>query len=405
MKPRILFVDDEPKVLEGLRRMLRDMRHEWDMVFVTSGGEALEVLAQSPFNVVVSDMRMPNMDGIQLLTEVRKRHPEAARIILSGQSEKAAILKSIGPTHQFLAKPCDAERLRSTLGRACAVSGFLSSEAVKRLVSQLDSLPSLPSLYIEMMEELESSTASMARVGRIISKDIGMTAKILQCVNSAFFGLQQHISNPVQAAMLLGLDTIKALVLSVHIFSQIDPNKLGEFRLDRLWNHSMNTAVFAREIAKAECRDRKLIDDAFIAGLLHDAGKLLLVTKFPQEYKRALDLAMQENVCAYVSEREILGTTHGEIGGYLLGLWGLDDSAVGAVFFHHVPQKYHALEFTALTAVHVANVLEARTHATNVVGTLPDIDTDYLAEIGKADRVTAWAEICSEISENGEQNE
>jgi HD-like signal output (HDOD) protein len=403
-KKRILFVDDEPRVLADLGLMLESVSYKWDVALAGSGEEALEVLRQSPFDVVVSDLRMPNMDGVQLLAEIEKRHPRIARVILSGQSDKAAVSTSIGSTHQFLAKPFDVERLMSAVGRACAMCNLMSNDAVRRLVSQMDAVPSLPLLYLEILDELESPMASMARVGSIISRDIGMTAKILHLVNSAFFGLPQRLSSPTLAAMLLGVDTIRAFLLSAHVFSEIETAKLREFQLDRLWNHSINTAVYAREIAKVERQNRKLIDEAFVAGLLHDVGKLSLVTKLPSDYRQVLNLILKENVTAYVAESEVFGTTHAEIGGYVLGLWGLPDSVVDAVRSHHYPMGDQNPESVPLMAVHVANVLEAQTHASNVAQTLSQIDSNYLTEIGKANRLSVWTEVCAEITKNREHD-
>ena len=225
MKKRILFVDDEPKILEGLQRTLRSMRQEWEMQFAGSGQEALECLSKEPFDVVVSDMRMPGMDGAQLLKEVMRLYPQIARIILSGHSDQEIVLKSVRIAHQYLAKPCEAETLKSVVTRTCALRELLADDAVRRMVSNMDSIPSLPSLYAEIMEEIQSPNASIQRVGKIISKDMGMTTKILQLVNSAFFGLRRHVSSPSQAVSLLGLDTIRALVLSVHIFTHFDSQK------------------------------------------------------------------------------------------------------------------------------------------------------------------------------------
>jgi CheY-like chemotaxis protein len=206
---RILFVDDEPKVLAWLERMLRSMRHEWEMEFAKSGPEALEALAARPFDVVVSDMRMPGMNGTQLLAEVMQRHPQVVRIILSGNADHETGMKSVGPAHQFLTKPCDVEVVKTTVGRACALRDLLADERLRLLVSQMQSLPSLPSLYEELVRELQLPNASLKRVGEIISKDVGMTAKILQMVNSAFFGLRREVSSIGRALTLLGLENVK----------------------------------------------------------------------------------------------------------------------------------------------------------------------------------------------------
>ncbi len=171
-KKRILFVDDEPRILSGLRRMLRPMRHEWEMSFAGGGQEALDFLSREPFDVIVTDIRMPGMDGVELLKEVRKQHPKIVRIGLSGSADREAIIGAVGLTHQYLAKPCDAETLKSTLTRACARSDLLADDRLKRLISQMGSLPSLPSLYHEMLEEVQSPNATINTVGKIISQDI-----------------------------------------------------------------------------------------------------------------------------------------------------------------------------------------------------------------------------------------
>lgn len=208
MKLSVLFVDDEPHVLQGLQRMMRSMRQEWEIITAGGGLEALDLLSRKPVDVVVTDMRMPGMDGTQLLNEIKNSYPQIVRIILSGQSDREMILKSVRPAHQYLAKPCNDEILKSTIERSCWLRDLLADNSLKQLISRIDSLPSLPTLYLEILRELESPYSSMQKIGEIISRDIGMTAKILQMVNSAFFGFRRHIASPAEAAELLGLETI-----------------------------------------------------------------------------------------------------------------------------------------------------------------------------------------------------
>lgn len=403
MNKRVLFVDDEPNVLDGLQRMLRPLRQEWEMEFVESGGAALEVLRDSHFDVVVSDMRMPGMTGDELLIEVMKRHPHVVRIILSGQSERDMIMKTVGAAHQFLAKPCDADLIKNTVIRACSLRDLLQSESIKSLVAQIDSLPSLPSLYAEIMRELQSPDTSIQKVGKIISEDVGMTAKILQLVNSAFFGLPRHVSSPAQAASLLGLDTVKALVLSVQIFSQFDQTKTHGFHLETLWRHSMVTGVYAKIIATAEEQERKMIDDSLMAGLLHDVGKLVLAANFPEKFSAAIALEAANGLSGWEAEREVIGHSHAEIGAYLLGLWGIPTPIVETLAFHHTPSICSADGFTPLTAVHVANCIENR----GACGGQPkhdiEFDTEYLERLGLTERIPEWIKLC-QIT-NGEEAE
>jgi CheY-like chemotaxis protein len=240
-KRRILFVDDEELLLKGLQRMLRSMRHEWEMRFVDNGQAALDLIQKETFDAVITDMQMPGMSGIQLLETVMQEYPDIVRIILSGQLDQEMILKTVRSAHQHLSKPCDADLLKATLAQAFGLRDLLADENIQKLVSRIESLPSLPSLYLEIMEELQSANTSFKKIGVIIAKDVGMTAKILQMVNSAFFGLRRQISNPQDAVSYLGFETIKSLVLSAKIFSQFDQKKLPGFSLDNLWNHSMLT--------------------------------------------------------------------------------------------------------------------------------------------------------------------
>ena len=401
MKKRILFVDDDRNVLEGLRRMLRNMRHEWEMTFAENGEKALELLRNNVFDVVVSDMRMPAMDGCQLLTRVQALHPDAARIILSGYSDREMILKSVRVAHQFLAKPCDSETVQSTVARALALRELLADETLIRVVSQIEGLPSAPSIYQEITQELNSPNASLQKVTKIISKDVSMTAKILQLANSAFFGLSQHVSSMDRALAVLGFDTVVALVLTVQIFSAHNPSLPG-FSIAALWDHSMTAASFAKAIAKAEKQDRVGVEDAFMGGLLHDIGKLVLATNLSENYRQVMLLVSETKGPLWKVEQEVLGTTHAEVGAYLMGLWGIPDGIVEAIAFHHLPSNCPARGFGPLTAVHAGNALARAKPAGEKDGAPESIDSAYLAEVGLADHLLPWETACRKSLQQGE---
>jgi HD-like signal output (HDOD) protein/CheY-like chemotaxis protein len=400
MKKKILFVDDEPNVLQGIQRMLRERRHEWEMSFAESGEKALEILGKGAFDVVVSDIRMPGIDGPALLDEVMKLYPKTVRVVLSGQSSSKASLRCVRSAHQFLSKPCDAETLKSTIERACALCGLLAEESIKRVVAQMGSCPSLPSLYAEVMEELQSQQASIQKVGRIISKDVGMTAKVLQLVNSAFFGFYHHISDPAQAVTLIGLENLITMILSLHIFSEFDKVKLSRFSLDRLWKHSLYTGGYAKSIAKRENQEINVINDAFAAGVLHDSGKLILANNFSDRYEEATALVREKNITTREAELEIFGTTHSEIGAYLMGIWGLPQPIVEAIALHHNPEVCVHQSFGALSAVHVANIFEHEDHPEDA-GT-SSLDRAYLSKLNLENHLSAWRGICQRVKEDGE---
>ncbi|MEE9168287.1 MAG: HDOD domain-containing protein, partial [bacterium] len=252
MKKRILFVDDDPNILSGLRRKLRRMRHEWDMDFVCDGKEALGKMADALYDVVVSDYMMPGMNGVELLSIIRERFPDCIRIILSGQFERESIIRFMGSAHRYLAKPCGAEKLMSTIRNADILRDMVANDVVGRIFSQIDSLPSLPAVYKELTMELLCEGASAKRIEEILSRDVGTSARILQLVNSAYFGLPRHVGSLVEAVNLLGIETIMGLVLFSNLFSQFNQEKVEAFSIDGLMAHSGGTGRLAKAIASEE---------------------------------------------------------------------------------------------------------------------------------------------------------
>jgi len=389
---RVLFVDDDPNILSGLRRTLRAERGNWEMEFVERAEQALERLAAESFDVVVSDMRMPGMDGAQLLANVRDLYPECTRIILSGHSDQEMILRSVGVAHQFLAKPCDPEELKEAIRRTEHVRRMVHREEIQRLVAKAQRLPSRPDLFTALMEELRNPKASLQRIGEIISSDPVMTAQILRIVNSAFFGLINDVSNPAQAVNLLGLSTVTSLVLTVHVFQEAAGDLLERVGLDFLWQHSLRCGIFARELATHEQLPGHLRDEIFTAGLLHDVGRLVLATNFPGEYEQLVHEAGDRSVTE--AERESFGAGHPEVGAYLLGIWGLPNSIVEAVAWHDAPREAQRSGFSPVLAVHVANVFERMFFPRDEPFEAPRLDLDLLRELGLADRLEAWRDAC-----------
>ena len=396
---RILFVDDEPSILDGLRRSLRSMRKEWKMLFAQSGREALKLMQSEPVDVVITDMKMPEMDGATLLREVRNLHPQTVRIILSGHSESEAIMRSIGSTHQYLSKPCDLEVLKKTLQRTDDLKSLLEHGSIKSLISRMDRLPSLPALFQQVIAELQKPNVSLESIGEIIKQDIAMSAKILQLVNSSYFGLRCQMTDVRRAVTHLGLETISSLVLGAGVFSHYEGVDLPGFSMDGLWRHSIRSANFAMIVSRLENLDSSKTADAYTASMIHDLGKLALVAEAPEMYSQVLDHATDNEVTLYEAELELLGTTHGQVGAYIIGLWGLPDSVLEALAFHDQPMACACTEFGILTIVHAASSLSGELDNSTDKGFTGAIDLEYLTSIGLEERLPVWHQACSEFYE------
>lgn len=357
MRKRLIFVDDEPLVLDGLRRALHGMHDEWEMKFMDTPGAALLAIEREPYDAIVSDMRMPLMDGAQLLTRVKELRGDMIRIILSGQSKQETILRSIVPAHQFLSKPCDLQELKERLGQAFVARDLLRNPLLASMVSRLGSVPSLPTIYSELSAALQSEDTSLGQIEQIISKDVGMAAKILQLANSAFVGAHSHVSSLREAVSLIGAETVRSLTLSIHVFSQFDHHASIAAHLPSLWNHSVSVGTLAQNIAKLETGSKSMAEECFTGGLLHDIGKIVLFAEMPHEYQKVIDRMHSETESISALEMESLGCTHELVGAYLMSIWGLPVSIVQAVQFHHSPSAISLSEFSTLTAVHCADAI------------------------------------------------
>lgn len=380
---RILFVDDEPLLLQGLQRLLRPMRDVWKMEFVEGGAKALERVQADAPDVIVTDLMMPGMNGVQLLEAVRRVSPSTIRLILSGQADQHLALQCVGLAHQYLAKPCPPEHLSKTITRVTDLGFAVRSEKLLTVVAQLERLPSVPAIHFQVVALLNDPNSSNEDLGELISSDIALTANLLKIVNSAFFGLAQRVVKPADAVSYLGTNTLRSILMAASLLEQLNTGTGSSFDSVAAARHGHKVAAAARAIAKAEDVSQALAEECFVAGLLHDIGKLILATNLPEQFCPAgRTLSLDE-------ERDVIGSTHAEVGGYLLGLWGLPPAAVDAARFHHAPSESATREFSALAAVHAADYLVARDPGEGDLPSAP-LDIPYFTELGLADRLAAW---------------
>ena len=395
-RKRILFVGEDIALWEQLQSQSEGGSSKWDMAFAKTGLQALASLSQSPCDAVVADMQIPGMSGAQLLDEIMQRNPATLRFIRASLGDQQSAMKCVGTAHQFLVKPSDAETISHALDRAFSFKAWLPSEAVQKLITQMKKLPSPPNLYFKIVAELGSPDSSIENIGSMVAQDPVLSAKLLQVVNSAVFGLQMQVVSASEAVMYLGMETTKALVLLAHTFSYFDKVRTAEFSVEKLWKHSVASGKLAEQIARAEGCDAEVTGQAFTGGMLHDIGKLLLAANMPEEFKKALTKAREEQLYLWDAESSVLGASHGELGACLLSIWGLPMPIVEAVALHHYPVRFLSKQFCPLTAVHVANALEHELQAEKQGGVCAVADANYLAELGLEERLEVWRDLCRE---------
>ena len=387
-KINVLLVDDEPSILKVVQRAMQ-ATIDCDVSTALNGDQALRIMEKNPFDVLVSDISMPGMDGTTLVNVVSELYPKTTRLIFSARSGGEIGLKTAGSAHQFYLKPQDISLIAKRTKNILRLRDFLPAEGLDQIVSDIKTLPSMPSICLALENELKKPNVSMDAVGKIVEKDIAMSAKILQLVNSAFFGMRERVTRPSQAAVLLGGEVLKSLLLGLHIFTEWTKKTIPCFSIHELWSHSLNVASSAQEIALAEGLDKKTADEFYIAGLFHDIGKIIMADNLPESCELIQKIVHERGGTLLAAEKEILGATHTEAGAYLMALWGFPDNVIQACAHHHYPSAMEQHGFNPACAVHVANVLDYERAFTGKI-VKETMDSNYLAREGFTNKIDKW---------------
>lgn len=387
MKRRILLVDGEGQSLRELRAELATLATDWEIVTAPSGASALATLAAAPADAVVADAQLVEMTGEQLLAQVLQQFPNAHRVVLADLGDIQSLLRCVGGMHQFVVKPCTAARLQVVLQRAFELDVWLPNHTVRQLIGRVPRLPSIPDSYHAAVREAQSATATPESVGAIIGRDPAMTAKMLQLANSAAYGDPTDDFDPVEAVREIDLANTRTCLLLAHTWSNFSSLEQSGYNVQTMWLHANEAASLAAWLAQLEAAPAKVVGMARTAGLLHDLGKLALAANLPEQFLRSVTLAKERGDSSPSAEQEIFGATHGEVGGCLLGLWGLPMAVVEAVALHHHPACFSSKAFSPLTAVHVANAL---LHAESAEHFHALVDRDYLSVLGLEEKIPAW---------------
>jgi HD-like signal output (HDOD) protein len=383
---RILFVDDEQGVLDNLRRILDGQRGRWELHFVPSGENALDAFASKPFDIVLADVNMPGMDGITLLHTLRDRYPGCARILLSGQGDYSLAARAASIAYRVLTKPFRQAELVSTIERICTLQDTFATNEMRTIVGRIGGLPSLSRTYTSLALAVRNPESSIAEVAAIIEQDVAMAAKVLQIVNSGFFGLSQTMTSVQTSVSYLGMETIKNLALATETFTIFVPDPcIPRNFIDTMHRRSERAAVIAGTLPLS-IRDR---DICIVAALLHDIGELVLASRMPFQFNAAMTMTKERGCASYEAEETLAGVSHAELGAYLLGLWGIGGMIVEAVAHHHRPQRVAHVGLDSSAAVYLASLIadELETHPKDLTGAeLRESDKENLKMLGIAEQ-------------------
>jgi HD-like signal output (HDOD) protein len=389
---RILFVDDEPDLFDSLRDALRRYRRRWEVNFAASGPEALERLSRWPADVVVTDMRMPVMDGATLLSEVSEHYPTTIRIVLSGQMNPQLVARAGPVAHRFLAKPCKVEELGRVIERSCELRALTEQAEAYRVTAAATALPSRPGLYTEITQIAADPNSTPEQIAAVIERDMAMTAKLLQLANSAFFGIGRTISRVRDAVVYLGAETIKSLALTAEAFGKLAPSRIEGFSLEEFQRHATLVAWLTTVILPRGPAQQQVVT----AALLHDIGKLVLIGDDRRRWLRLSTEARRRWVPLHVIEAEQESVTHAATGAYLLSLWGLPDDVVEAVAHHHDPGPNPGVGLDPMVAVHIADALANEAAPSRVGGPPPGmLDEELIDRLGLRSQLADWRRLAA----------
>ncbi len=393
-KLSVLFVDDELKVVEGLRRQLRVRRQQWDMRFATSGESALQLLGEQSADVIVSDMRMPGMTGGQLLACVRDLCPAATRIMLSGQTDEADLVGELGCVHQYLQKPCDGETLCRAIERTRALARLLSQPALRNVTNRIIALPPATESYRALMAEFEKPDASITTIAALFGADPALAAKIMQLVNSAFFGMPRRVTSPDAAVVLLGLNTIHGIVVAGRLFDFVTQRTAHQHAISELWQSSVQIGESAARLAKRNGAAPGMIANARLAGLLSLIGRAVLLTETAGDFATVVARVGQTHSSYSQAEAIIYGSTQDEITAYALGLWAFPDAMIEAVASQSQPSTFLEAANNDLVAyLHLARA----THTSSALGMdeAVEIDREFLSRKGFSSLIPTQARMAA----------
>lgn len=361
-RKQIVFVDHDQHLLDSIQRRLRSQRKVWNCAFIADTTDALKYVAEKKPDLIISDLRMPRMDGAHFLHRVKEVSPQSVRMILTGETDQEANIDLLEVANQCLAKPCTVADIENGIIELLEVQELIGEAKVKKKIAGLSSLPSFPRAYLSLKKQLQNPDISVAEVGSTISRDPAITAKIMQFINSPFYNPGgKKVTCPTRAVSLLGLEFVAQVTLISHMFDTADNSQCKTLKLNALWNRSQAVSSLAKLLASSEDFSKEQVELISLSGLMHGIGKLTLATTHPDLYR---DYLSQVDATPHPTqlEKRLFGADHPSVGAFLCAVWGLPRHLSRMVAYQRAPQRCPQKELMQpLTVLHCAvSFLEGR---------------------------------------------
>jgi len=387
-KKNILAVDDD-RIMLRLYATLQSLLGPGFEVFTALGAaEAFALMEKSKFEIVISDLNMPEVDGIEFLKNVMDAQPGAARLVVSSYSDHLKAAEALNVAHRYFSKPLDIPEFGKLLKRRCHYNYLLNNDRVRQMVFRTGALPILPESCLKLTRVLDSPYTQLDDISAVVEADPGLASRLLHTVNSAHFGISRAVLSCSEAVQIVGLEVLRSLMIGIELFDYYQDRPFIQESFRKLWAHSLQTAIAARKISQAENQSLELCNVAFIAGLLHDIGKLILAANAEREYRIALDLCQKTAVPLEQAERGIFGCTHSDVGAYLLVLWGFPDAVVDAVENHHRLSNINS--FAPALAIHLGQYLDPTASRSS------SLNSALIQRLGLASHLKSWKSLLAE---------
>ncbi|MFO7447107.1 MAG: response regulator [Ignavibacteriaceae bacterium] len=352
--PALVIIDDEEAILMSLRSLFR--REGYKIYCFSSPHKALEFLERHHADVIITDMRMPEMSGADLLEQSVKICPNAINIIISGYEEKSVILNAIsrGFARHYIMKPWDDDQLKSLVSESMNLQQELRRKHLEEILLSFRNLPSLPKMHQRIKDILNQTPISQKEIVQEIEKSPALTAKLLRMSNSIYYGVRKPVSNIFDALTFVGMEEVLNIVLGLESYdclcSQVPPDLLKS--LEEMRINAVKCAQTAREISQ-DWKENTDPQEAYTAALMLDIGMVLRLCYCPEKFSKFYNIYKENDKPLYIIDKEIFTTPHDEVAEALLTYWNFSSGVISAVANHHSYASKDALT----TIIQIASLL------------------------------------------------